>query len=89
MAVFSSPATSASASVQALRSAELAHDAWTSSTPMRAPGAVLERELLELAHQPLAALADLGDERAGALVVELDAELLGLAGEPAAAARAP
>ena len=36
---------------------------------------VLERELLELAQQPLLAIADLGDERAGAGVVELEAEL--------------
>ena len=32
----------------------------------RAPGAVLERELLELAQEPLLALADLGDQRLGA-----------------------
>ena len=76
MAVFSSPATSASASVHALRSAELAHElAWTSSTPTCAPVAVLERELLELAQQPLLAVADLGHERLRGLLVELEAEL--------------
>ena len=36
---------------------------------------MLERELLELAQQPLLAVADLRDERLGAGVVELDAEL--------------
>ena len=51
--------------------------------------AVLERELLELAHEPLAALADLGDERAGALVVELDAELAAPGRRATSAARGP
>ena len=37
VAVFSSPATSASASVHALRSAELAQHSWTSSTPIWRP----------------------------------------------------
>ena len=45
---------------------------------MWASGAVLERELLELAQQPLLALADLGDERLGAVAVELELELCGL-----------
>ena len=41
----------------------------------RGAGAVLERELLELALQPLLAVADLGDQRPRGLVVELDPEL--------------
>ena len=56
-----SPATSASASVQTLRSAEVAQDSSTSSAPIARARAVLERELLELAQQPLLAVADLGD----------------------------
>ena len=86
--VRSSPATSASASVQVLRSAELAEDASTSSTPMPRAGAVLERELLELAQQALLAVADVGDQRPRGLRVELEPELAGARDEPARAARA-
>ena len=44
---------------------------------------VLERELLELPEQPLLAVADLGEERPGGLVVELEPELGGALGDPA------
>ena len=44
--------------------------------------AVLERELLELAQQPLLAVADLRDERLGALAVEVDLQRPGLAFQP-------
>ena len=49
---------------------------------------MLERELLELALQPLLAVADLGDQRPGALVVELQAELLRALRRASGAARA-
>ena len=49
----------------------------------RGAPAVLERELLELAEQALLALADLGDERAGGALVELEAELAGARLHPA------
>ena len=45
--------------------------------------AVLERELLELAQQPLLALADLVDEGLGAGLVELEAVLAGAGLQPA------
>ena len=66
-----------------LRSAELAHGSSTSSAPSARAGAVLERELLELAQQPLLALADLRDQRLGAGLVELEAELAARAADPA------
>ena len=77
-----SPATSASARVQTLRSADVAHDCSISSAPTLRARAVLERELLQFAQQPLLALADLGDERLGAVAVELQVERPGLLGEP-------
>ena len=42
----------------------------------------LERELLQLAQQPLLALADVGDERLGGVAIQRDAEPLGLAAQP-------
>ncbi len=50
---------------------------------MWAPCTVLERELLELAHEALLALADLRDQRACRLRVELDPELLRAGLQPA------
>ena len=47
----------------------------TSSARQLGARAELERELLELAQQPLLAVADAGDERAGGAGVELEAEL--------------
>ena len=55
----------------------------TSSTPERAPCAVLERELLQLAQQPLLAIADVRDQRPRGLRVELEAELAARADDPA------
>ena len=80
--------TSASTSAQTWRSAEAAAAPSTSSTPMRRALAVLERELLELAQQPLLALADLRDERLRRRAVELDAEPVALARRPTSAAPA-
>ena len=83
VAVRWSPATSASASVQILRSAELAEDGLDLLDAELRAGAVLERELLELAQQPLLAVADVGDQRPGGLLVEVDAQLRGARDEPA------
>ena len=80
--VFLSPATSASASVQTLRSAEVAQDSSTSSAPMLAPGAVLHGELLELSQQPLLAVADLRDQQLRAVLVEVELEAVGLLDHP-------
>ena len=48
----------------------------------RGARAVLERELLELAQQPLLAVADLRDERLRALAVQVDLQRPGLAFQP-------
>ena len=78
----------ASTSPQIWRSADWAAAPSTSSTPMVAPCAVLERELLELAQQPLLALADLRHERLRGRAVDLDAELGTPRGRPTSAALA-
>ena len=66
-----------------MRCAEEALDASISASPMRRALAVLERELLELAQQPLLALADLADQGLGAGLVELEAVLAGPGLDPA------
>ena len=78
-----SRATSASTSAQTWRSARVGRvlldlvEAELHALP------VLERELLELAQQPLLAVADRRDERLRGAGVELDAEPLGLLLDPA------
>src|SRR5215207_3196903 len=47
------------------------------------PGAVLQRQLLELSLEPLPAVPDMGDQRPRALLIELDVELRGPRDEPA------
>ena len=66
-----------------MRWAELALDSSISVSPIDGALAVLERELLELAEQPLLALADLVDEGLGAGLVELEAVLAGPGLQPA------
>ena len=88
VAACSSPATSASASVHDLALGRAGAGLLDLLGAEPRAGAVLQRELLELAQQPLLAVADVGDERPGAGLVELEAELARRARSPSAAARA-
>ena len=71
-----SPATSASASVQTLLLGGGRAGLIDLLGADRRARAVLERELLELAQQPLLAVADLGDERLRAVLVQVELERL-------------
>ena len=80
--VLRSPATSASASVQTLRSDEVAHDSSTSSAPMLAPAPCSSASFSSSRSEPLLAVADLGDQRLRALAVEIELQLPGLPDQP-------